>query len=72
MDRVRRFKALYARYQRSRDLITIGAYSKGNDPQLDEAISLYPRMEQFLIQDFLDKEAYSDSRQQLEALLGVH
>jgi flagellum-specific ATP synthase len=69
MDKVRRFKALYARYQRSRDLITIGAYSKGNDPQLDEAIALYPRMEQFLMHDFLDKETYSDSRQQLETLL---
>jgi flagellum-specific ATP synthase len=69
MDRVRRFKAMYARYQRSRDLITIGAYSKGNDPQLDEAIALYPRMEQFLVQDFLDKETYSSSRAQLEDLL---
>jgi len=69
LDRVRRFKALYARYQRSRDLITIGAYSKGNDPQLDEAIALYPRMEQFLMQDFLDKEPYSSSREQLEQLL---
>lgn len=69
MDRVRRFKAMYARYQRSRDLITIGAYSKGNDPQLDEAIALYPRMEQFLSQDFLDKEAYASSREQLEELI---
>ncbi len=69
MERVRKFKGLYARYQRSRDLITIGAYNKGNDPQLDEAIALYPRMEQFLLQDFLDKEPYASSRQQLEALL---
>lgn len=69
MDGVRRFKALYARYQRSRDLITIGAYSKGNDPQLDEAIALYPRMEQFLVQDFLDKEDYAASRAQLEVLM---
>ena len=69
LDRVRRFRASYARYQRSRDLITIGAYTKGNDPQLDEAIALYPRMEQFLVQDFLDKEAYSTSREQLETLL---
>lgn len=69
IDRVRRFKALYARYQRSRDLITIGAYSKGNDPQLDEAITLYPRMEHFLKQDFLDKEIYSACRNQLESLI---
>ena len=70
LDRVRRFKSLYSRYQRNRDLITIGAYVRGNDAQLDEAIDLYPRMEKFLAQDFLEKDAYAGSRQQLTALLG--
>ena len=69
MENVRRFKSLYARYQRSRDLITIGAYTRGNDPQLDEAIALYPRMEEFLAQDFLDKEPYAASRSQLADLM---
>ncbi len=69
MDSVRRFKSLYARYQRSRDLITIGAYARGNDPQLDEAIALFPKMEEFLAQDFLDKEPYASSRAQLEGLM---
>ncbi len=69
LDQVRRFKSLYARYQRSRDLITIGAYAKGNDAQLDEAIALFPRMEAFLKQDFLDSEAYQPSRNQLGQLL---
>jgi flagellum-specific ATP synthase len=68
MDKVRRFKASYARYQRSRDLITIGAYIRGNDPSLDEAIDLYPRLESYLVQDFRDKEDYPASREQLEAL----
>jgi flagellum-specific ATP synthase len=71
LELVRRFKGLYARYQRSRDLITIGAYVRGNDAQLDEAIALYPRMEAFLAQDFLDKEDYTASRLQLEALLSL-
>ena len=70
MDRVRRFKGMYARYQRSRDLITIGAYNKGNDSQLDEAIALYPRMEQFLMQNFTDRETYTASRSLLETLVG--
>jgi len=70
LDKVRRFRALYTRYQRSRDLITIGAYNRGNDPQLDEAISLHPKMESFLVQEFLDKEAYQSSRKQLDALFG--
>jgi len=71
LDGVRRFKALYARYQRSRDLITIGAYSKGSDPQLDEAIALYPRMEQFLMQDFREREYYATGRARLEELLAA-
>ena len=70
LEGVRRFKGLYARYQRSRDLITIGAYQRGNDTLLDEAIALYPKMEKFLVQDFLDKEDYAASRQQLIDLLG--
>ncbi len=69
LNQVRRFKSLYARYQRSRDLITIGAYTKGNDSVLDEAITLFPHMEAFLMQDFLDRENYAASREQLTALL---
>ncbi|MDD5363994.1 MAG: flagellar protein export ATPase FliI [Gallionellaceae bacterium] len=69
LNLVRRFRSLYARYQRSRDLITIGAYAKGNDTLLDEAIALYPRMEAFLMQDFLDQENYMVSREQLTGLL---
>ncbi len=68
LEQVRHFRGLYARYQRSRDLITIGAYTKGNDPDLDEAIALYPRMEQFLMQDFHDKQTYAPCRQQLQGL----
>jgi len=68
LETVRRFKGLYARYQRSRDLITIGAYTRGNDTQLDEAIARYPKMEAFLAQDFLDKEDYAASRLQLDGL----
>src|SRR5450830_657265 len=36
----RRFKAMYSRYQKSRDLIQVGAYVQGSDPDLDEAIQL--------------------------------
>lgn len=69
LNRVRRFKSLYSRYQRSRDLITIGAYSRGNDARLDEAIDLYPAMESFLMQDFLDREDYASCRAQLAGLM---
>ncbi len=47
---VRKFKQLYSRYQRARDLLAVGAYARGSDPLLDQAIALFPRMEQFLQQ----------------------
>lgn len=47
----RRFRAVYSKYERGRDLVQIGAYAHGSDPMLDEAIALHPGMEQFLCQD---------------------
>lgn len=68
IEQVHRFKNLYARYQRNRDLITIGAYTRGHDAQLDEALELYPRMEEFLVQDFAVKENFAASLEKLAAL----
>lgn len=47
---VRQFKQLFARYQRSRDLIAVGAYQPGSDPLLDRAVEFYPALEGFLQQ----------------------
>lgn len=68
---VRRFKQLYSRYQRSRDLISVGAYVKGGDAVLDEAIVLHPRLESFLQQGMHHCEGYADSRTQLAELLNL-
>ena len=40
---IRRFRQLNAAYAQNRDLITIGAYAKGSDPRVDEAIQLLAR-----------------------------
>lgn len=58
---IRRFKSLYSRYQRSRDLISVGAYAAGSDPVLDMAIQLYPRMENFLQQNLSTRANYDES-----------
>lgn len=49
-DLARHFRAVYSRYQKSRDLVQVGAYLSGSDPALDEAIRLQPVMEGFLQQ----------------------
>jgi flagellum-specific ATP synthase len=58
---VRRFRLLYSHYQRSRDLISVGAYSPGSDQLLDEAVAAYPRFEAFLQQDMNEREDFAES-----------
>ena len=61
LDLVRRFKQLYSRYQRSRDLISVGAYAPGGDPLLDQAVAMYPRLEALLQQKIHERSTYEDS-----------
>ena len=51
----RRFRAVYSKYQKGRDLVQIGAYAQGSDPELDEAIALRPGMVRFLQQDMFEQ-----------------
>jgi len=69
LDAARRFKQLFSAYRRSRDLIAVGAYVRGNDPLLDRAVVQYPQLSAFLQQDLLEAASYADSRQQLQALV---
>jgi flagellum-specific ATP synthase len=64
----RRLKQLTSRYQRSRDLIAVGAYSAGSDPMLDEAIALQPQIERFLQQGIHERSTMPESCGQLAAL----
>ena len=67
----RQLKQLYSRYQRNRDLISVGAYSAGSDPVLDQAIRLNPVIEKFLQQDITERAGISESLGQLAALFGA-
>ncbi len=64
----RRFRAVYSRYQKSKDLIQVGAYVNGSDPQVDEAIRLQPAMRQFLQQTMFEGASLDES---LEAMAQV-
>jgi flagellum-specific ATP synthase len=69
-DRVRQFKQLFSRYQRSRDLIAVGAYQPGGDLLLDNAVAMYPRLETYLQQRVEERENYPGSRGKLNELFG--
>lgn len=70
VDMSRKFKSLYSRYQRSHDLISVGAYVAGTDPELDRAIRLYPELERFLNQNMSQQENFDNSLEKLTRLLG--
>ncbi len=63
-----RVKQLYSKYQRSRDLITVGAYAAGSDPQLDRAIAAYPQIEKFLRQGIHEPSDAAAARARLAEL----
>ena len=50
MTVVRALKELYSIYRQNRDLITIGAYERGSDPKIDQALQAYEPLRQFLRQ----------------------
>jgi flagellum-specific ATP synthase len=62
-------KSLCARYQRNRDLVAVGAYVAGADPQTDLALRLYPQIAAFLQQDMRECAGLQASRDALQALL---
>ncbi|MDX1549921.1 MAG: FliI/YscN family ATPase, partial [Lysobacter spongiicola] len=49
--RIRKLKRLMAAYNTQRDLIAIGAYQRGSDPSVDEALARWPAIQAFLGQD---------------------
>ena len=67
-DLVRFIRQNYALYQQHRDLISIGAYQKGHDARLDEAVRLWPAINRFLQQDIGEAVAFDQSLDQMLAV----
>jgi len=50
LEAASRVRSLLATYESKRDLLAIGAYQKGGDPELDRAVAAYPKIDAFLRQ----------------------
>ncbi|MBG9994162.1 flagellar protein export ATPase FliI [Pseudoalteromonas sp. NZS127_1] len=70
MQQARVLKQVYSMYQQNKDMITLGAYQKGTDQMLDQAINMMPRVNAFLQQGMRDVISYDDGLQGLAQLLG--
>jgi len=67
---VRRFRQLYSAYESNRDLINVGAYTKGSDALIDEAIAIHPRLLQFLRQGMDEPVALAESLRAMTEAIG--
>src|SRR5690554_5027537 len=66
---MQRFKQLLSRYEKNRDLIAIGAYSKGADPDTDEAIERFAALQLFIQQSLHQSVHMAESLANLKAVL---
>lgn len=63
-----RLKNVLATYNEAEDLINIGAYKSGSNPNIDYAIEKIDAVNEFLCQDVEEKVEFEESVRRLEAL----
>ncbi len=63
-----RLRALLAAFEAQRDLIALGAWRRGADPRVDEAVDRMPALEAFLSQGTRECAPFEETVQRLEAL----
>ena len=68
-DAARKLRTLVATFEAKRDLVILGAYAKGSDKELDEALAKMPKIEQFLRQSPHDAVAFADTVTMLERVI---
>ena len=66
----RRLKALMAAYRRAADLISIGAYKEGSDPEVDRAIRMREQIDAFLQQEIDRNVSFEETAKTLCSLAG--
>jgi len=71
LEAARRLREALALYQRSEDLINLGAYVSGSNPQLDSAIQLRPKLLEFLRQAPDQAAEFEETRKRLLELAGL-
>lgn len=67
--KVMAFNEMLATYREAEDLINIGAYVKGSNPQIDKAISKINQLKAFLKQDIFEKANYPDTIDKLNHIM---
>jgi len=70
MTSATKLRALMAAYKKAYDLISIGAYRDGSDPEVDRAIRANASIRAFLMQAVNERATYDESVAQLVSIAG--
>ncbi|MGM0533940.1 MAG: flagellar protein export ATPase FliI [Campylobacterota bacterium] len=68
LQAVARYKRMYALLKENEMLLRIGAYKKGTDPAIDEAVAKKETIENFLKQDVGQLKSFNEIVQELQAI----
>ncbi|MGH1455714.1 MAG: flagellar protein export ATPase FliI [Alphaproteobacteria bacterium] len=68
---LKRAKQIITTYEDMSELIRLGAYRKGSDQSVDEAIQIYPEIEAFLTQNKDEKTSIEDGFSMLSQIIGM-
>ncbi|MEW6652373.1 MAG: EscN/YscN/HrcN family type III secretion system ATPase, partial [Bacteroidota bacterium] len=68
-QRAMRFNEILTTYREAEDLINIGAYAKGSNPQIDHSLSKISHLRNFLKQDIFEKAMYDQSVERLNQII---
>ncbi|OEE70335.1 flagellar protein export ATPase FliI [Enterovibrio norvegicus FF-33] len=55
------FRTLYSNYLQVKELLPLGGYQPGQDPELDRAVAMYPQLKGYLLQGADESADYSSS-----------
>ncbi|MCS6954407.1 MAG: FliI/YscN family ATPase [Bryobacterales bacterium] len=69
--RVRKVREALAAYRQAEDLIQLGAYVAGTNPQLDAVLRVRPQLVEFLRQEPTTKSSFDETLRQLEAIASM-
>ena len=64
-----KIRKLWATYEENRDLITLGAYKRGSDPEIDEALAKRSALSHFLVQSQKENDDLAKTIEKAKAVL---
>jgi len=70
IEAAQKMRAILAAYRKAEDLVNIGAYVRGSNPKIDEALDYIDRVNEFLKQGTGEKSSFEETVSRLRTLFG--